>query len=341
MRPSLHPCLVNGRFGDPAVYVEMMFQRGALLFDMGDLGALATRDLLRVTHVFVSHVHMDHFIGFDRLLRVLVGREKILRLFGPPGFCTRVHHRLQAYEWDLVDRYATDLVFDVTEIDLDVRRRARFRFKRRFAWEEPAVLAGEGPIAEEPGFVASAALLDHHGPCIGYAVAEPVHANVWKVRLEELGLATGQWLQALKRAVVGDAPDDVAIDTPRGPMPLGELRDLVTLSRGQKIAYVTDVADTPINRSAIASLAARADILFIEASFAAADAGLAAERGHLTTTAAGRIGRAARVRRLEPFHFSPRYEGEADRMIAEVQCAFGGAGACGEPAAMAGRAGIA
>ncbi len=27
MRPVLHPRLVNGRFGDPALYVEMLHQR--------------------------------------------------------------------------------------------------------------------------------------------------------------------------------------------------------------------------------------------------------------------------------------------------------------------------
>jgi ribonuclease Z len=92
------------------------------------------------------------------------------------------------------------------------------------------------------------------------------------------------------------------------------LRDLVTVTRGQKIAYVTDVADTPSNRSAIVQLARGADLLFIESRFAAADSEAARDRAHLTTTAAGGMARAAGVRRLEPFHFSPRYEGEEPRM---------------------------
>ena len=102
------------------------------------------------------------------------------------------------------------------------------------------------------------------------------------------------------------------------------MRGAVTVNPGQKIAYVTDVADTVPNRAAIVALARDADILFIEAAFAQADAALANERAHLTTRAAGEIARAANVRRLEPFHFSPRYAGEEQRILDEVAAAFAG-----------------
>src|SRR3546814_15349560 len=72
--------------------------------------------MLRIRDVFVSHTHIDHFIGFDQLLRILVGRDRTLRLFGPAGFLDQVEHRLAGYSWNLVHRYATDLVFVVTEI---------------------------------------------------------------------------------------------------------------------------------------------------------------------------------------------------------------------------------
>src|SRR5208337_352018 len=35
MRPLLHPFLVNGRSGDPALYVETLFEKGAIMFDLG------------------------------------------------------------------------------------------------------------------------------------------------------------------------------------------------------------------------------------------------------------------------------------------------------------------
>lgn len=326
MRPNLLPSLVNGRFGDPALYVERLHQRGALLFDLGDIAALSARDLLRIDHVFVTHTHMDHFVGFDSLLRVHVGREKRIAMTGPKGFRERVHHKLQAYEWDLVDRYDTDLVFDVHELEADTLSSTRFRFKTAFRWEDGVSCpVADGRVASEPAFEVHAAVLDHHGPCLGFAMREPAHVNVWKNRLEKRGLPTGPWLQPLKQAVIDQAPDDHQIALPDGATaPLADLRDLITVSRGQKIAYVTDVADTPGNRSKITRLAHEADTLFIESRFAAADAGQAAERAHLTTRAAGEIARAAGVRKIEPFHFSPRYEGEEERMVDEVIAAFAG-----------------
>src|SRR3546814_13289369 len=48
----------------------------------------------------------------------------------------------------------------------------------------------------------------------------------------------------------------------------------------------------------------------------------AAQRAHLTTTAAGEIARSANARRVEPFHFSPRYRGQEEQMMEEVRRAF-------------------
>ncbi|MDQ4086707.1 MAG: hypothetical protein M3177_01630 [Pseudomonadota bacterium] len=98
IRPDLHPRLVNGRFGDPGLFVEMLHRRAALLFDVRDVSALSPRDLLRVTTLFFTHTHMDRFIGFAALLRVCVGRDKRSQLVGPRGFADRVEHKLLAYE---------------------------------------------------------------------------------------------------------------------------------------------------------------------------------------------------------------------------------------------------
>jgi ribonuclease Z len=331
MRPLLHPCLLNGRKGDPALYIETLFEKHAVLFDLGDLSSLPPRKIHRLEHVFVSHTHIDHFIGFDRLLRVLTGRQKTLNLYGPTDFIEQVQHKLCAYRWNLVDRYAFDLVFVVTEIDPSfAARKARFRLKNAFAFEEmTAHPVADGVICRERDFHVSTAVLDHGTSCLAFAIEEAAHVNIWKNKLLELGLPVGPWLHDLKRAVIENRPDDhlIRVASPRGSSEgrqLGTLRSAVTITPGQKIAYVTDVADTAANRAGIIKLIQGADLLYIEATFARGDAALAAERKHLTTATAGSIARMAHVRRVEPFHFSPRYEGDEARMLDEVISAFSG-----------------
>ena len=330
MRPLFHPALVNGRYGDPAVYVDTLFENRSLLFDLGDITALPPRKIQRIERIFVSHTHIDHFIGFDHLLRLLVGREKTVQLYGPHGLGEAVHHKLQGYRWDLVEGYASDLVFDVTELTTPQSlARMQFRLKTAFApealGEQPTV---DGLLCAESRFSVSAAILEHHTSCLGFALQEAAHINIWKNRLAERALPVGPWLQGLKQAVAEGRGDDHPIRIDRtGSEPLllalGGLRDLLTVTAGQKIGYVTDVADTAANRGRILALVRDADVLFIEAAFAGDDAELARQRAHLTTRAAGDIARAANARRIEPFHFSPRYAGEEQRMLDEVRAAFG------------------
>jgi ribonuclease Z len=266
-------------------------------------------------------------------VRVLAGREKKLNLYGPPDFIEQVRHKLHAYRWNLVDRYVKDLVLCVTEVAPSLEyQKAMFRLKNAFAVEpQPGGVIAGGVVCSEPRFSVSAAVLDHGTPCLAFAVQESAHVNVWKTRLLALGFKVGPWLRDLKRAIVEKRPDDYLVrigplpeSQQESEMPLGTLRSLVTVTPGQKIAYVTDTADTASNRAAIIKLVQNADVLFIEAVFSQADASLAAERAHLTAMAAGCIAREAGARQIEPFHFSPRYAGEEKRLLNEALAAFAG-----------------
>ncbi|MFT8243622.1 MBL fold metallo-hydrolase [Roseomonas sp. BN140053] len=332
MRPALHATLVNGRFGDPAVLVDSLHERRALLFDLGSLHALPARQLLRVEAALISHAHLDHLIGFDTLLRHLIGRERRVTLVGPAEIAVRIGHKLQGYGWDLAGSYAAELCFEVVELAPDLSsRRVRFRLATGFAAEPlgAAPPPADGVVLRLPGLEVRAAPLQHHrAACLGYLLAEVAHVNVWRPVLEARGLPVGPWLNGLKQAVLAERGDDHPIpvfaragDAPE-VLPLGGLREAVSLTPGQRIGYCTDLADTPGNRAAVQALVRGADLLFLESAFAAADAELAAARGHLTTRAAGEMARAAGVRRVEAFHFSPRYDGEEARLLAEVAEAF-------------------
>ncbi|WP_237214748.1 MBL fold metallo-hydrolase [Falsiroseomonas oryziterrae] len=335
MNPTLHPRLLNGIAGDPAVFVEAMHAPGAVLFDCGDLSALSTGHLLRVDLLCVSHAHMDHWSDFDRLLRPLIGRAKRLQVVGPPGFAALLERRLRSYTWNLVDRIAPELAIEATEVHPDRLHRVCFRLQSGFAPEDARDAPRDGPrdgaVLEIGALRLHAALLDHHTPSLGFALEEAMHLNIRRGGPEARGLPLGPWLAGLKAAVALGLPDDHAIPVfartgeaagaPR--LPLGALRDLVGVTPGQRIAYLTDFGDTPPNRAAAIALARDADTLFIEAPFLSADAAIAADRMHLTTRAAGSIAREAGVRRLAPFHLSPRYAGQEAAWTAEIEAAFG------------------
>jgi ribonuclease Z len=325
--------LVNGRFGDPVVYVKLLFEKRALLLDLGDLHALSPRQILQVSDILVFHTHMDHFLGFDRFLRLVLGRDSAIRLYGPAGFIDQVEHKLAAYTWNLVHRYETDLALEVTEVlSQDLAKTATFRLQRGFRREAASQHAlVNGIILDDQMFALRAAVLDHDVPCLGFAIEEKEHVNVWRNRLDALGLPTGPWLRELKRAVVRGDPDDTVFRARwregdrfvEREFMLGQLkREILKIVPGQKLAYVVDVAFNEENARRIARLAQDADILFIEAPFDGTETVRGLDRFHLTTTQAGQLARRARAKVVEPFHFSPRHSGDEKRLIAEVQDAF-------------------
>jgi ribonuclease Z len=335
MRPSIHTQLVNGAFGDPALLVDFRFERRALLFDLGALGALSTRQLLRVSDAFVTHAHMDHFAGFDHLLRVCLGRDSGITLWGPPGFTAQVGHKLAAYTWNVIGNYETEFVVTAHEVGSDWRlRSARYSSRNRFGRED----LGERPLQpgvllDTPGFSLRAAFLDHGTPCLAFALEEAFHINVWKPRLHALGLPTGPWLTELRRLVRHGADDDTPVAIrwrdAAGPrersMTVGELkRGVLELTPGQRIAYVTDVAMTEANDARIVGLAGGADLLYIEAAFLDADAEHARRKSHLTARHAGGLARRAGVRQAVPFHFSTRYLDEGGLLESEFADAWRG-----------------
>jgi ribonuclease Z len=142
--------------------------------------------------------------------------------------------------------------------------------------------------------------------------------------LRRLGLPVGPWLREAKRAVRQGASDHRQVSVHDGlARSLGDLKQhALRTARGQKIAYVVDLAYDERNIKNVVALARDADLLFIEAPFLDVDADIAAERRHLTAHQAGHIAKQARVGRLIPFHFSARYRDRAEELTREAEEAF-------------------
>lgn len=328
--------LINDEFEDPGLYVGLRFAKRALLVDMGDLGRLTPRQLLRVSHVFVSHAHMDHFMGFDRLLLICLGRERRLDLVGPPGFIDRVEHKLAAYTWNLVAGSKTGFMIGAAEVHCgSIARAAAFHARDAFRRvETPAAALATGVIYEDEDFRVRTVTLDHRTPCLAFALEQRLRINVWKDRLLRLGLPVGPWLNDLKRAVRRGEPDQTPFPVAwveagqrrERTVLLGALKsDVLRIAPGQKLAYVTDASYTDANAARIIELARGADDLFIETPFLDQDADIAAQKCHLTAAQAGSLARRAGVKAVVPFHFSPRYLGRGRELREEVQRMFSGA----------------
>jgi ribonuclease Z len=150
--------------------------------------------------------------------------------------------------------------------------------------------------------------------------------NVRPNVLESLGARPGRWLGDLKRAVrAGADPEARIVIAPGETRTLAELRDTLLLETpGQKIAYVVDTIFSPQNAERIVALARDADIFYCESPFLDEDIDQATRRYHLTARQAGALARAAHVRRLNVFHFSPRYEGRYGQIVQEAQDEFAG-----------------
>ncbi len=326
--------LINDPFGDPGVYIECKYRREAVLFDIGDLHLLPPRKLLKIDYIFVSHTHMDHFIGFDHLLRLCLGRDKHLRLFGPPGFIKQLENKLAAYTWNLVENYTNDFAVIATEVRPDARIMKRYRCRTAFQPETIMEYGGfDDVLLETQFFTVRGIFLDHLIPCLAFRFDERRRFNILKTVLKEMDLPTGAWLMALKAYLVNGAGDDTPVRVCSGNsrgdpretwLPLKTLKRAVKVSPGLQIVYVTDAVHSPENCSAILELADHADLLFIETTFLQDDQETAARKYHLTARQAGTLARQADVKRLIPFHFSPKYKGASHLLTEEAIAAFRG-----------------
>jgi len=326
MRPALHPRLINGPFDDPGLFISFLYEKRAILFDLGDINSLSARDILKITHVFVTHTHMDHFIGFDRLLRLCLGRQKKLYMYGPKGFLLNVEGKLAGYSWNLVNQYKTGFDIIATEVHAEQIISREYKCRDRFIPQKEASKSTfNGILLKEPGLSVHAAILDHKIPCIGLSIKEEFHVNIMKDRLLELGLEAGPWLKEFKQALYTSKDSDLEIEvkTSGKKILLKKLKDTVArITPGQKIAYITDVGFNKSNLQKIIKLANNADHLFIEAVFLENLQDIAKKKYHLTARQAGMTARLANVKKLTLFHFSPRYQGEENLLYDEAQTAY-------------------
>ncbi|MCP4373845.1 MAG: MBL fold metallo-hydrolase [Deltaproteobacteria bacterium] len=331
MRPLFHPRLINSAFDDPVLFIPFLLEKRAVLFDLGDIHALSSKNILKISHVFVTHTHIDHFCGFDRLLRLFLGREKIIYMYGPAGFLENVEGKLSSYSWNLVDSFSNQFGFHLTEVHPKHLITNLYLCRDKFRPVRPARVKPFNTILyEEPALSISAVVLDHSIPCLGFSIKERFHINIKKDGLDSLGLETGPWLQKFKQALFNHKPQDSKFDTnnkkgtsAKNKFVLGDLaKQIAIITPGQKITYIADVVYSKSNAGKMIDFAKDSDHLFIEAAFLDKHKNIAETKNHLTARQAGTIAAKARVKQFTIFHFSPRYTDREEELQKEARLAY-------------------
>lgn len=315
--------LVNEPGGDSGLYVELAQGGRALLFDCGEMPGLSVKQRLKVSDVFVSHTHMDHFIGFDRLFRAALSTDHRFRLFGPPPLAAQVHHKLLGYTWNLIQ--PPDVQFEVREASGEIIEGWRIgpedQYQERTRLESQP---DEGVAHRESELWVEYRRLQHTTPSFGYALVLDARWRVDSEKLKEAGYLPGPWiselLERLKSPEVSKKTTlEVSTRTGDRNVPIGQLTEtFLTREPPWRLAYVTDTGYSPAVETGVAQLAANADLLVCEAVFVEEDADRANRTQHLTARQCGHLARIAGAKRLKTFHYSKRYP-SAKQLLSEVR----------------------
>lgn len=307
---------------DNVLYVLLDSGQGTqtFLFDCGEgcINKLSYAQLQAVEHLFFSHFHMDHVCGFDSFFRCNYNRSNdTVNVWGPNGSARILQHRFQGYWWNIKGE-ETGTWF-VNELQSDCIVSSRFELRDAFEVKHEGLVREKKQfIIDEPSYAVSSIELDHKGPSIGYMLLEKPTENIDGAKLAHLGLKPGPWIQQLK------ARESGVLDVDGKLLDIAKLRaDLVTVSRGRSIAYLTDFLLDEEAESKLIPWLNKCDTLVCEAQYRKQDKHLATQYFHSTTEQTALLAKNAQVGELVLIHLSQRYmKSEWSEMLIEAREIF-------------------
>ena len=315
--------LVNGSAGDPVLYLDYPGRDNALLFDGGENCNLSKDELADLEAVFITHHHVDHFIGLDRIVRANLDTDKTLRVFGPAGTITRVFDRVKSYEYPFFP--FMKLALEIHDLLPDGRTRVGLvECARRFAPPAVRELPWPGRVClDTDELTVEAVLVDHTVPCLAFALAEKPGYHPDPAKLAGGLLRPGAWVQEVLRQLRAGVPAETLLELQGGRYSLGGLADqYFSLSAGARVAYVTDTFWSDAVRPELVKLARGAWRLYCDSFYAAAQTKDAAKHRHMLAPQAGELAKLAKVEQLVLMHFSGRYAGKYGQLVDEAAAVF-------------------
>jgi ribonuclease Z len=319
--------LVNGSAGDPAVYLDFPGPHNAVLFDAGELDNLSRAELGDVGVLLLSHHHLDHLVGFARLLRFNLDREKTLQVYGPPQTIDRIEHKLRSHAYQRFEFMR--LVLEVTELVSGAPwRRARFECQQGFQREE---LPSGGSDEAEPTlfheqrecrlrFVTAS----HTVPCLSYCLEVKRGLRFDRVKARDSVLRPGRWVgRVIEQMAKPRKRRDELIQVGSGRFELTALVDeYFTTEPPSRIAFVTDCRAEPEIWPQLVALSRGAQRLYCDCYYLDQHRAKARQHGHMTAKQAAQLAIDAGVESLWLMHFGPRYQRDFQVLLAEARELF-------------------
>jgi ribonuclease Z len=222
----------------------------------------------KIDHIFISHLHGDHFLGLFGYLSTLslLGRTNCIYIYAPKDLKKLLlsHHEI----------IGKKLNFDIEFIELNFT-------ESELIFEDSVV-----EITSFPVF--------HSVPCCGFIFKEkPSKRRIIKEKIEELGLS----IEAIKKL---KNRENFEIDGSHI-----NYEDVTTA--GQRSRSYAYCADTSFNNKIIPYVE-NSDLLYHEATFLETQLDKAVKTRHSTATQAATIALNAHVKQLLIGHFSARYK---------------------------------
>ncbi|MCR5662836.1 MAG: MBL fold metallo-hydrolase [bacterium] len=314
--------LINPPWEDAGILAETQIPEETWLFDIGDISRLRIKDVMRINRIFITHTHIDHFIGADHLLRMNLFSERPVHFYGPEGITEQLGHKLQGYVWNLTEDSKFKII--CTEIGENQLTETVFPCCQKFL-PLPAASRDFNGTLEIAGIKIRAAQLEHGAPCLGYCLETPVSAAINKKALQELGLEPGPWLAELKNAaLMPESGRPRTISDAKGTPHSAEdaITKLITLKPGKKIAYITDTIFNKASVKTIKELAQGCGELWCEACYLNESLEKARANYHMTARQAARLAAELKAEKLFLVHYSRRYKDMLMPHIEEARTIF-------------------
>lgn len=265
----------------------MRLEGNYLLLDCGEgaqrqLSRYGLR-VLKISHVFITHLHGDHYFGLPGLITsmALYGRTEPLVIVGPPA--------LEGIMQVLIKESDSLLPYELQYIRTQTESLET--------------------VIETEQFKVISVPLKHRVPCTGFLVQE---------KGPELKLNVDA---CVKYKVPVEQYEAIKMGADYHSQSQGAIANSLLTSPGYKNRTYAYITDTIYDPEYLVPILKDADLLYHEATFLHERADRAAETFHSTALQAAQIAQAATVKRLMIGHFSARYS-DAESLLAEARTIY-------------------